>query len=60
MENTFENKTLLLEATNDVRVAFYKKTYAHVGAGVLLFVLFEYLLLQSDTIVNFMLSMTEG
>lgn len=60
MENTFENKTLLIESTNQVRVEFYKKTYAHVAGGVLLFVLFEYLLLQSDAIVNFMLSMTEG
>lgn len=60
MDNTFENKTLLIEATNEVRVEFYKKTYAHVAGGVLLFVLFEYLLLQSDTIVNFMMSMTQG
>jgi FtsH-binding integral membrane protein len=60
MENTFENKTLLIESTDEVRVTFYKKTYAHVAGGVLLFVLFEYLLLQSDTIVEFMLSMTEG
>ena len=60
MENTFENKTLLIESTDEVRVEFYKKTYTHVAGGVLLFVLFEYLLLQSDTIVNFMMSMTEG
>ena len=60
MENTFKNKTLLIESTDEVRVAFYKKTYAHVAGGVLLFVLFEYLLLQSDTIVEFMLSMTDG
>lgn len=60
MENTFDNKTLLIESTDQVRVEFYKKTYKHVAGGVLLFVLFEYLLLQSDAIVNFMLSMTEG
>ena len=60
MENTFENKTLLIESTDEVLVEFYKKTYTHVAGGVLLFVLFEYLLLQSDTIVNFMMSMTEG
>ena len=60
MEHTFNNKTLLLEASDEVRVAFYKKTYAHVAGGVLLFVLFEYLLLQSNTIVNFMMSMTQG
>lgn len=60
MENNFGNKTLLIESTDEVRIAFYKKTYAHVAGGVLLFVLFEYLLLQSDTIVNFMMSMTQG
>ncbi|WP_055442715.1 Bax inhibitor-1 family protein [Lacinutrix himadriensis] len=42
------------------RVAFYKQTYAHVAGGVLVFILFEYLLLQSETIVNFALSMTDG
>ena len=57
----FQNDKLLLSQVSDVdRVAFYKKTYAHVAGGVLVFVLFEYLLLQSDTIVEFALSMTEG
>ena len=60
MENTFENKTLLIEASNEVRVEFYKKTYTHVAGGVLLFILFEYFLLQSDAIVEFMMSMTQG
>lgn len=61
MEETFNNNsTLLTEVTDEKRVAFYKKTYAHVAGGVLLFILFEYLLLQSDTIVNFALSMTQG
>ena len=40
MENTFENKTLLIESTDQVRVDFYKKTYTHVAGGVLLFVLY--------------------
>ncbi|APG66021.1 permease [Tenacibaculum todarodis] len=60
MENTLNNNVLLAEGTDVQRVAFYKKTYAHVAGGVLLFILFEYLLLQSTTIVNFMLSMTQG
>ncbi|MCH3881513.1 MULTISPECIES: Bax inhibitor-1/YccA family protein [Tenacibaculum] len=60
MENTLNNNVLLAEGTDVQRVVFYKKTYAHVAGGVLLFILFEYLLLQSATIVNFMLSMTEG
>jgi len=42
------------------RVAFYKKTYGHVAAGVLVFIIFEYFLLQSDAIVNFALSLTQG
>ncbi|WP_298763115.1 Bax inhibitor-1 family protein [uncultured Polaribacter sp.] len=60
MDHNLTNKTLLIESTDQVRVEFYKKTYAHVAGGVLLFVIFEYLLLQSNAIVNFMLSMTEG
>jgi FtsH-binding integral membrane protein len=60
MENTFQNK-LMVSALSDVdKVAFYKKTYSHVAGGVLVFILFEYLLLQSDTIVNFMFSMLDG
>ena len=60
MENTIGNKTLLIESTDQVRVDFYKKTYMHVAGGVLLFVLFEYMLLQSNMVVEFMLSMTQG
>ena len=60
MENTFGNKTLLIESADQVRVDFYKKTYMHVAGGVLLFVLFEYMLLQSNMVVEFMLSMTQG
>lgn len=67
MENPTENSfnhldnRILLNAVSDVeRVAFYKKTYAHVAIGVLIFIIFEYLLLQSETIVTFALSMTEG
>lgn len=60
MENQFQQKILIGNLSDVERVAFYKKTYGHVAGGVLVFVLFEYLLLQSETIVNFMLSMTEG
>jgi len=58
--NNFESKALLNTATDVERVAFYKKTYAHVAVAVLVFVIFEYLLLQSETIVTFALSMTQG
>lgn len=60
MENQIQEQNLLAHVADTDRVAFYKKTYAHVAGGVLVFIFFEYLLLQSETIVNFMLSMTEG
>ncbi|MCD9584699.1 Bax inhibitor-1/YccA family protein [Tenacibaculum maritimum] len=61
MENNIESSKVLLSASTDAeRVAFYKKTYTHVAGGVLLFVIFEYLLLQSTAIVEFALSMTQG
>lgn len=56
----FENRTLLSSVSDVERVAFYKKTYTHVAIGVLIFIIFEYLLLQNETIVTFALSMTEG
>jgi len=60
MENQIQDRLLLSEVSDIDRVAFYKKTYAHVAGGVLVFILFEYLLLQSDTIVDFALSMIDG
>lgn len=60
MENLVENKLMVSELSEVDKVAFYKKTYSHVAVGVLVFILFEYLLLQSEAIVNFALSMTEG
>lgn len=64
MENQFENrmqtKIMVGALAQEERVAFYKKTYAHVAGGVAVFILFEYLLLQSEAIVQFALSMTEG
>jgi FtsH-binding integral membrane protein len=60
MEEMIQNKLMVSQLSEVDKVAFYKKTYSHVAAGVLVFVLFEYLLLQSETIVNFTLSMTQG
>ncbi|GAA4959814.1 Bax inhibitor-1 family protein [Algibacter aquimarinus] len=60
MEDSIDDKLLIGQLSQVDKVAFYKKTYSHVAGGVLVFILFEYLLLQSETIVNFMLSMTEG
>ena len=41
MEKTFQNKVILSQSTDIERVEFYKKTYAHVAGGVLLFIFFE-------------------
>ena len=60
MESSLQSKVMVSQLSDVDKVAFYKKTYSHVAGGVLVFVLFEYLLLQSDTIVDFMMSMTRG
>ena len=59
MENSSQ-KIILSQATDQARVEFYKKTYSHVAGGVLVFLIFEYLLFQSASIVEFALSMTQG
>ncbi|MCB0436880.1 MAG: permease, partial [Mangrovimonas sp.] len=57
----FENSKVLVASLSAAdRVAFYKKTYAHVAGGVLVFILFEYLLLQSSALIEFMFSMMQG
>lgn len=60
IENPMPTKTLVGHLESEARVAFYKNTYSHVAGGVLVFILFEYLLLQSESVVKFALSMTEG
>jgi FtsH-binding integral membrane protein len=55
--NNFVEVTVTSE---EERVAFYKKTYAHVALGVLVFIFIEYLFLHNNTIVQFALSLTEG
>lgn len=45
---------------DQARVAFYKKTYAHLAGAVLLFILVETLFFQSDAILNLALSLTGG
>ncbi len=59
MENTTQ-KLFVSDLPNVERVAFYKKTYSHVAGGVLFFILVEYLFFQSETIINFALSLTQG
>ena len=60
MENTKQQIATVSNLSDEAKVAFYKKTYSHVAGGVLAFFIAEYLLLQSDTIIEFMLSMTQG
>lgn len=61
MENIQQPQlTPVAALTDDAKVAFYKKTYAHVAGGVLAFFIAEFILLQSNTIIDFMLSMTQG
>ncbi|MRH99280.1 permease [Kriegella sp. EG-1] len=61
MENHQTPQTGVVSQLSDqVRVAFYKKTYAHLAGSVLLFILVETIFFQIDPIVNFALSMTSG
>ena len=60
-----ENQTnpqlpLIGQLDDQARVAFYKKTYTHLAAAVLLFVLVETLFFQIPAIVNLALSLTGG
>jgi hypothetical protein len=52
--------TPLEHASQQARVEFYKKTYAHVALAVLLFIVVESLFLRIEPLVEFMLSMTTG
>ncbi len=61
MENPQMSHTpVVSQLSDDVRVTFYKKTYAHLAGAVLLFILVETLFFQVDAIVNFALSLTGG
>ncbi len=51
---------LLDDATQLERVEFYKKTYSHVAGGFLVFILLEFLFLNTPAIVEFSLSLTQG
>lgn len=51
---------ILIEVTDQERAAFYRKTYWHVALALLAFVGVEYVFLQIEPLVNFMLSLTEG
>lgn len=60
MKNIRNTKVLVAQVSQEERIAFYKKTYSHVAGGVFLFLVFEFLFLQSASLVNFALSMLDG
>ncbi len=61
MENhQMPNSPMVSHLTDEARVAFYKKTYAHLAGAVLLFILVETLFFQIDAIVELALSLTGG
>lgn len=59
IQNT-ENHQVVSQLSDDVKVAFYKKTYTHLAGAVLLFILIETLFFQIPPLVNFALSLTGG
>jgi hypothetical protein len=50
----------LIQVNDIERAAFYRKTYAHVAAATLLFVVVESVFLSIPSLVNFMLGMMQG
>ena len=61
MENQdFQKLHVVGQLDEQARVAFYKKTYAHLAGAVLLFVFVETLFFQMPAIVNFAISLTGG
>ncbi|MGJ8684574.1 MAG: Bax inhibitor-1/YccA family protein [Nonlabens sp.] len=50
----------LISVDEDTRVAFYKRTYAHVALAVGLFIIVEAIFLRIEPLVEFALSMTQG
>ena len=58
-QQMYQNQ-LVAEATDAERATFYKHTYGHVAGGVLVFVIIESLMLKSEPLVKFMLSLTQG
>lgn len=53
-------QSLLFDVSEQERATFYRKTYMHVALAVLLFMGIEYVFLQIDSLVDFMLSLTQG
>ncbi|WP_068596348.1 Bax inhibitor-1 family protein [Vaginella massiliensis] len=61
-EQYYQNSKMqtVSNATVEERANFYKHTYGHVAGGVLAFLVVESLMLQSEKLVQFMFSLTQG
>ena len=61
MENhELQQPPVISQLDDQARVAFYKRTYAHLAGAVLLFVLIETLFFQIPAIVDLAISLTGG
>ncbi len=56
----YQNITTINNTKELDRTEFYKKTYAHVALGVLVFIIIEYIFLHTQAIVQFALSLIDG
>ncbi|MFD0700552.1 Bax inhibitor-1/YccA family protein [Myroides pelagicus] len=56
MENNLGYATPVADESDAVRAQFYKKTYANLALGVLMFIVFELVLLNTPVVVNGMMS----
>jgi len=55
-----ENSIIVGQLSEIEKVTFYKKTYSHLALGVFVFIIVEFLFLQSSMITNFALSLAQG
>jgi len=55
-----KEQRIVSSLAEDVKVAFYKKTYTHLAFAVLLFILVETIFFQIPPLLEFALSLTEG
>jgi Integral membrane protein, interacts with FtsH len=60
IQSQSQQSLVISQLTDEVRVAFYKKTYTHLSLAVLLFILVEMIFFQIPALLQFALSLTEG
>ncbi|MBI1305142.1 MAG: permease [Bacteroidetes bacterium] len=59
-EHQIIDRELLSYATTEEKATFYRRTYAHLAGGFLVFLILETLFLSTPAIVNLGLRMTQG